>query len=108
MLSYTVTIGRNVGSEPMSDDDWIEFQTLVQQTLERVLEPSAVFVYTGMGEWDGEAEESTAYLVLSTIPAFSLLDERLGMLAEAFGQEAIGWSCGAAHLAAGVTPEVTR
>lgn len=105
MLSYTITIGRNVGTEPMSEPDWVEFRVLVEQTIETLLRPDALFVYDGMGEWSGDAEESTAFLAISEVPAGAALDHRLGMLAEAFGQEAIGWSVGDAHLA---TPSPRR
>lgn len=97
MIAYTVTIGRNRGTSPMSEDEWREFRDLTELSLAGALEPQHLFIYDGTGEWEGVAEDSACFLVLSEHDHD--LGPLLAMLAEAFGQDAIGWTSGPAHLA---------
>lgn len=68
--SVTVTVGRNVGSEPMGDGLWDEFRDSVAECLDgwcRVIDLDDGFTLShshGVGEWDDVPEDNytvTAY-----------------------------------------------
>lgn len=99
--SITVTIGRNVGTEPMSDERWIRFRADVVDHLSSLVKPSFTFIYDGVGEWEGVSEDSSAILLGETGYTASVADvgSVLSALARDYGQDAIGWSAGPAKLA---------
>lgn len=92
----TVTIGRNVGSEPMSEHDWRDFQSMITGTIRDLLAPSVSFgPFYGSGEWEGVTEESAVFTFVSHYPAsVARVTERLGKVAEMFSQDAVAWSFG--------------
>jgi len=96
MYAIIVTIGRNVGTAPMSDTRWAEFiedvrGTLCQNTFER--QRAQLNTTEGMGEWDGIPEPNAQVTVLlrSQISDESkdLLRRDLSELARLYEQEAI-------------------
>lgn len=99
--NVTVTIGRNVGSEPMTPQAWSLFQTMVTDHLSALLRPEQAFTYYGTGEWEGVTEESAA-IVLVGVRYTSRVDDVdrvLSGIAGTFEQDAIGWSHGPGRLA---------
>lgn len=94
MHTYTVTIGRNVGTTPMSDTDWRDAQTDIHQALRYVLgRTPSIESHYGTGTWDGVTEESVKVTALSehgiTDEAIAILRARLRVIAARYSQDAI-------------------
>lgn len=89
-----VTIGRNVGTEPMSDHHWQKFQDLLADRLGALLLPTATFgPFYGRGEWDGVTEESAVFsLTVGYTTQVEHVESVLGQLADLFEQDAIAYS----------------
>lgn len=88
--TYWVSIGRNVGSEPMNLAEWHAFHKDVRDI---VFEVKGTILETvhGRGAWrDGEEE---SILILATIPGHRVDYVRtiLASIASIFHQEAIGF-----------------
>ena len=66
----TVTIGRNVGTTPMSDAVWAEFRNQVTTVL-RTISDDVFGPFDGYGEWEGVTEESTTFTALTVSNSFS-------------------------------------
>lgn len=94
--STVVSVGRNIGSEPMSDTDWLGFRI----ELEQCLEPFGVlFAGTGQGSWDGSGEQShTVVCGALDIEETAQVQAWLSDLARSYGQEAIAFTVGATRL----------
>lgn len=99
----TVTIGRNVGNVPMSDDYWYDFQSMIYGYLRESLRVGDVFKYGGIGEWNGSEEESFIFVAIENqYPASTKqFGETLSRIAKEFSQDAIAWSFGPNNLAKG-------
>lgn len=118
------SIGRNVGTAPMSDTAWSNFQndvrdeilTAVWEWLGVDIKPGDFQVHTGMGEWDGVPEESAHVSVYFDHDGHRYddslgtwhdrrpqvrkeLDQRLSYLAFQYGQDAIAFVVTGSHLA---------
>lgn len=108
--NVTVTIGRNIGDEPMSRDSWAQFRADVIDHLGALLKPAESFVYHGQGEWEGVTEDSTAILLVAT--GYTARDtdvERiLSVLADTYSQDAIAWSYGPGALVKGSVRELAN
>jgi len=89
-----VSIGRNVGEVPMSDDDWRKFRIAVEECIMDNERPVTADTYApGHSRW-GDMNEECLVLVWFDI-AQKLSDKTVGLLAEIateFGQEAIAWA----------------
>lgn len=107
MHTYTVTIGRNVGTTPMPERDWAAFQRQVEYALSESLGWGEPYPerHTGVGVWDGVTEESFKVTAFTNYPAdpysVSLLRDRLAVLAGDYNQDAIALTLGESEL---VTP----
>lgn len=96
--SIRISMGRNVGSVPMSGKQWFLFSRSALAILESetagLLSPgSEIETHRGEGIWAGVREESTilsAYV--DRVPSLEVLQQRLGGLAVAYGQDAIALS----------------
>lgn len=105
-----VTIGRNVGNEPMDDTQWRRFQQDVRDVIATAVYaemrdrigarfPFAdIETHYGEGEWDGVKEESAHLSLYFPTPAGvaahrvrSMLDADLGTLAYDYDQDAIAY-----------------
>lgn len=102
-VTATVSIGRNIGSKPMSAPRWGTFVHELGTFLTTLAD--SVFVDTDhVGEWDGVAEEGHTWVVLVD-PAFIYDFERvLELLAEKYEQDAIALTVGDTTL---VTPRAS-
>jgi hypothetical protein len=93
MRTVMVSIGRNIGNEPMSDRDWTAFVNATSNAIRRAGESPEI--HFGHGTWDGIREESahiTVYRHTDTEIPRTAIYERLAFLAEYFGQDAIALS----------------
>lgn len=112
LQQVTVTIGRNVGTNylteaeaeqvdtfgvsdwpTLSDAQWTELQARVTSALANTVNPSCgTQVFRGEGEWDGVKEESALFVALGTVDEvnrFALLRGELLKIAYNFRQDAI-------------------
>lgn len=111
MRTVTVTIGRNVGTSPLSPESWNEF---VSQTREAVKvatdELWAVAPYRG--SWDGVSEDSAVFYgpLKDGDQDWYLraLRTQLANLATYYRQEAIGLSVGVSELVESWQAETTE
>lgn len=99
----TVTIGRNVGRQPMPGWRWENFTDEIRRVIRLLPNVASVTVFDGRGEWDGVEEDSRTFHVLHTapVPASVLSDWSIGLMSTAdyFDQDAIAYSHSASHLA---------
>lgn len=84
MNTITVTLGRNIGSTPMSKKDWINFRIKVQHLFTELYVNAA-----SVGVWQGVKEESRVF-VGTTPHDIETLERILARLAKEFNQDAIG------------------
>ena len=106
MHSYTLTIDRNIGTEPMSDKLWGSFKLSAYYTLFKLVGWHAIAErFHGEGEWEGVKEESYKLTALTETPldAFLLekLKRQLRIVAADYRQDAIALTIGESEL---VTP----
>lgn len=93
-MTYIIqaSIGRNIGTEPMSSRDWSRFLNDVGDTIR--MQGEYPEVHFGTGSWEGIREESahlTFYRDAMPEPDSLLtMTDRLATLAGQYGQDAIG------------------
>jgi len=100
MFTHTATIGRNVGSTPMSDISWFTFERAMLDALWTAAHTShgaeEISVRKGEGAWEGEPKESITVTVLSPerMPHYRLLElkGRLALFCREYKQDAIALS----------------
>jgi hypothetical protein len=95
----TVTIGRNVGLEPMVSPKWDAFCREVGEAL-RVTVGRPDFTVRGPGgAWQGDPEDSCVFTVIDPdVSAVINLRRRLRFLALDYGQECIALTVGHSEL----------
>lgn len=107
MHEYSVTIGRNVGDEPMSTHDWRLFRESVNMHLTIIatiddVQIDAIETTRGTGEWNGVREDNARVVMRTLSPlsetALGKLRVRLGNLATANMQDAIAFTIGTSEL----------
>lgn len=88
-MATVVTIGRNVGSDPLSREDWERFVSSVVRTV-RDASSAVYFVGYGRGIWEGATEDAFTIVTDDIRSAdrerFRL---RLSALAHKYRQDAI-------------------
>lgn len=95
--TLTVTIGRNVGDQPMPHDQWESFRRSVRRTLETAGgEVWADARYRG--QWEGIHEDAAIVHALVDDEAVDPVRITLAELAALYGQEAIGLAVGTGEL----------
>lgn len=101
MFQLQVSIGRNIGAEPMSADLWRSFQDDARANLyaHTTGDERTVEFHYGTGVWDGVAEES-AHVTIHTVRDYDRagLTRALAVLAHVYGQDAIALSIGVTDL----------
>lgn len=88
--TYWISIGRNVGPDPMSDTRWSQFRSDVHQSAAYF--GDIITTVQGESAWHGQTEET--YLVLVAVKYDSNVDGLRGVLAtiaKQYRQEAIGF-----------------
>ena len=100
MTATTVSIGRNVGDDTLSDEAWSDFREAVLDQLDHA-GLDIVFAGRGQGYWtpeDGDTVEEEAFTAVALgSPRFALAP-RFAALARQYGQEAIAVTTGETHL----------
>lgn len=87
--TYWASIGRNVGTEPLSDEGWGNFQDATERAILRRW-ASILASIKGISDWSGEEEETVAYLFTIRADEVPNLRTNLAHLARAYRQDAIG------------------
>ena len=99
-MSLTVSIGRNVGNAPLSDDDWRAFKADVLNALSATVGKSDA-EFTGHGSWEGVSEESELFLTYEpNLNNKEYLERWLSDIAKDFGQDAIAVTVGSVDFVA--------
>jgi hypothetical protein len=100
MRTFTVTIGRNVGSEPMEQSQWNDFVWETRTVCESV-SPELWANAAHRNSWNGISEDSFILygpLVDNDDSTVEFLRNRLDTLATKYRQDAIGLSIGESEL----------
>jgi hypothetical protein len=100
MRTITVTIGRNVGSEPMEQSEWNAFVWETRETIE-IVSPELWANAAHRNSWNGTSEDSFIFygpLFDETDATVEFLRNRLETIATKFRQDAIGLSIGDSEL----------
>ena len=105
--SYTATIGRNIGTMPMTLTMWEQFKGDVQTDMVNTAVHAAVHVesvetHYGKGMWQGIEEESAKITILTSARmddgALNILRGYLSENARHYGQDAIALTIGESEL----------
>jgi len=106
MQQVTITIGRNIGSKPMSDFMWAAFKEIIKVYLEESFDSKGtnlVEVHEGTGSRAG-IEETSAKLTVATSflnvtqKQLHQLTMQLATIAAIYGQDAIAMTVGESTL----------
>jgi len=103
MTSITISIGRNIGAEPMTLTNWRDFISAVTRII-GYADPNAVLYVTAaesIGEWDGVSEQSRTWVGSIADESVDSLRAMLRALASVYEQDAIALSVGHTEL---ITP----
>jgi hypothetical protein len=107
MYVYSLTIGRNIGSEPMTKLSWGWFQHDAMEMLRSAALDAALHVEAeersfGTGVWDGIAEDNATLSIRTpTLMDESVLNQlrkSVKTLAATFRQDAIALTIGTSEL----------
>lgn len=86
---FAVSIGRNLGTAPMSDQRWREFQHAARRAVAR--SSGAVLAHTtGRGAYLDDPEDCAIILGQADPAALPDLRHRLRRIAQRYGQDSIG------------------
>lgn len=94
-MLLVVSIGRNVGGEPMADEAWNDFRSDTAEAVREHVAGPVVFAGSGYGEWEETREESFTILVAEASARYARYFElraALGRLAREYGQDAVAVS----------------
>ena len=103
MNSIRVKVGRNVGTTPLSDTEWGQFQLdVVSIVLDSITDTEGIFdeQIETVGEWDGDTEDSFEYYVtdIKSDINYTRLVSNLKALKTVYKQEAISLTLGQGEL----------
>ena len=105
MYSYTATIGRNVGTEPMTITSWEEFiedvkADMLSFAIDSAIHVESVEIHRGKGVWEGVEEESAKITLLTPAQSYNpdILRRYLSENARHYGQDAIALTIGVSEL----------
>ena len=98
---FAITIGRNVGHEPMDDDAWTRFKAAIEWEIETILR-GTLYVRGNEGEGEWEEEDGTKVSETNAVftgeidlaKAWTLEHVSLPQLAYEFKQDAIALTVG--------------
>jgi hypothetical protein len=111
MGTLIVSIGRNVGDEPMDDSQWVTFQEEAHRWTDQSVWSvggQIVFEGVGVGQWtdeDGHTVREDAFTIVALVDdevGDTVADEivnRMAITARNYGQDAIAVTLGATTLA---------
>lgn len=101
-FTCTVTIGRNIGDEPMSDKLWAEFRGDIEFTLNNYDVPLSdrytMDALTAAGRYGDISEESATYVFAADVRTIANIRPQLIKLARHYSQECIALVIGNTEL----------
>lgn len=90
MTTIVVSIGRNTRDGQLTYNQWLKFR----ESLDALIRRHGVLLFhslVGLGEWEGQQEDSHAVIgIVNPVYVNGLKAEALALAAE-FEQDAIGW-----------------
>ena len=93
--TLVVSIGRNIGEDPMSTRTWEAFRGEVRSACETALNVPAVFDGMGIRMYEGRMEDSATLIFNAEAPLDGgPLARRLAHLAWYYGQDSIAFTAG--------------
>lgn len=93
MTTVVVSIGRNVGDVPLSDEHWLAFQDEVRHALS--MGTLYVDAAHSRGEWLGVAEDSATFVADDFTPySVGLVSDALAVIGGRYGQDAVAVTTG--------------
>jgi hypothetical protein len=97
-VTVTVSIGRNVGDQPMPENRWQDFRDGISGYLARFADVVYVDAAHSVGEWDGILEDSATYV--AAVPAANVNGLRACLVLDCwqYGQDAIALTIGETEL----------
>jgi hypothetical protein len=89
-----ISLGRNVGDEPMADDVWRDFRIAVEETImDNETLVTADTYAPGTSNWNGDAEDTLVLVWFDKMsPLRQVTVKQLESIAKEFKQEAIAWA----------------
>lgn len=93
-VTVTISIGRNVGDQPMPASEWRKFRAHVRDSLALCGGCVHVDAAHSVGEWDGKPEDSATWV--AAIPADTVEELRvdLRLFCAIYDQDAIALTIG--------------
>jgi len=98
MADIAISIGRNIGNEPMHYTRWAQFQADLFYDVNVFAHGTVYAANLGRGQWDGNFEDN--YVLTATVPDehVDALRERLKLIRDDYQQEAIALLVGITEL----------
>jgi len=104
----TISIGRNVGTAPMSGDAWQRFQADVRLALTECGATIYVDAARSVGEWEGVLEDSCTFVASLPVANLAHLDDDLAYLTRVYRQDAIAVTLGETQFVSADSPALSR
>ena len=98
VATVTISIGRNVGDEPMSDGEWVAFCSDIWQALYDADATVYVDEAKSVGEWDGIREESRTWVASVDDSVIDWIRISLAEFCRTYRQDAIALTVGVTEL----------
>jgi hypothetical protein len=111
MSTITVSIGRNIGDEPMDDGQWVTYQEEAHRWTDQsvwCVGGQIVFEGVGVGQWtdeDGHTVREDAFTIVALVDddvadvVHAEIVRRMAITARNYGQDAIAVTVGTTTLA---------
>ena len=96
--TITISIGRNIGSEPMIGWEWDAFRDGIRSALADLGATVYVDAAASVGEWDGIAEQSATWVAEIDADHVQYVPTYLTALCAQFNQDAIALTAGTTTL----------
>ena len=96
--AVTISIGRNIGAEPMPDRRWLMFREAVWEALDTADATVHVGDAKSIGEWEGIAEDSATFVAEVPPDNVPALLQDIRELCGPYGQDAIAVTVGRTFL----------
>ena len=104
MSTITVSIGRNVGTEPMSENEWFSFREAIKCAV-KFTDHQILFTGDGEGIWEGQKEDAFTIVAMTVADTngkmgsdTAWLRDWAGRLGRKYGQDAVAITTGETDL----------
>lgn len=98
IVTVTISIGRNIGDEPMGDYQWEEYRNAISGYLARFADTVYVDGAHSRGEWDGIPEDSATWVAAVPVGNVNGLRASLVLDCWTYDQDAIALTIGETEL----------